>query len=203
MSCFFFLFFSSFLSPFNFLFLFAAEQFSTGKNSKSKQFCSDYFILKVQEIPEEWLEESGVLAGPVLHITCSSAIQLLEPAEITLPMSLSANEEQYVDFSTRDIVVSANSDDGTTGWKDITKELPRPPELNDRVVTFQVRHFTRCVKRFQFAITNGHYLSKQNERVFKNNMTICGFFICLKESEKALMSLIGTPNLKNKELTLT
>ncbi|XP_022803161.1 uncharacterized protein LOC111340569 isoform X2 [Stylophora pistillata] len=99
--------------------------------------------LKVQEIPQEWLEESGVLAGPVLHITCSSAIQLLEPAEITLPMSLSANEEQYVDFSTCDIVVSANSDDGTTGWKDITKELPRPAELNDRVVTFQVRHFTR------------------------------------------------------------
>ncbi|XP_022806861.1 uncharacterized protein LOC111343925 isoform X2 [Stylophora pistillata] len=107
-----------------------------------------HLTLKVQEIPEEWLEECGVLVGPVLHITCSSALQLLEPAEITLPLSLRADAKRYKDLSTRGIVVSANADDGITGWKDITKELPRPVKLNDGMVTFQVTHFTRfCVSQ--------------------------------------------------------
>lgn len=144
-----------------------------------------HLTLKVQEIPEEWLEESGVLVGPVLHIRCSSAIQLLEPAEITLPMSLRADAKQYEGLSTRDMVVSANADDGTTGWKDITKELPRPVELNDGVVTFQVTHFTRfCVslkKRKLLRNKRRNLLSRQSRLYHLADMKprAAGFAACL------------------------
>ncbi len=97
----------------------------------------------MQEIPWRWFNESGIIAGPVLHITCSHAIQLVEPATITTPISMQAETIDFTGFSSKNVRVLVNSDDESSDWKDITDQLPRPVDLTNAVVTFQVTHFTR------------------------------------------------------------
>ncbi|XP_078368659.1 uncharacterized protein LOC144652510 isoform X2 [Oculina patagonica] len=100
-------------------------------------------FLKVQEIPRQWYAHSGIIIGPVLHITCSPAIQLGEPATITMPISLRADKIVSAEFSSMNVKVLVNTDEETSDWKDITEQLPKPAELTNGVVTFQATHFTR------------------------------------------------------------
>lgn len=111
-------------------------------------FIATYIILKVQEIPQQWFDDNEMLAGPTLHIMCPDAIQLLMPATITLPMSLDADENQFAEFSSSNIVVLVSYDDSTSDWQEITTKLPRPVEFVNGVVTFQVTHFSRYVNFF-------------------------------------------------------
>lgn len=102
----------------------------------------------MQEIPRQWYEDSGVIVGPILHITCSPEIRLLDPATITLPFSLEDNNE-CAELSSGNLRVLLNSyeeDENETNpradWEDITSQLSRPAHLENGVVTFQVEHFS-------------------------------------------------------------
>ena len=96
----------------------------------------------MQEIPRQWFNDSGIIAGPVLHITCSPAIQLGEPATVTLPISLQTDTIDFAEFSSNNVRVLVNSEEETSDWKDITDQLPRPADFTNGVVTFQAAHFT-------------------------------------------------------------
>lgn len=103
---------------------------------------------EVQEIPRQWYEDGGVIVGPVLHITCSPEIQLLDPATITIPISLQ-DKNEFTELSSGNVRVLVNSyeeDENETSqsadWEEITSQLPRPADLTNGVVTFQVTHFS-------------------------------------------------------------
>ena len=97
----------------------------------------------MQEIPQQWFDDSEIIVGPVLHITCSPAIQLGKPATITMPISLQADTIDFAEFSSENVRVLVNSDEETSDWKEITDQLPRQANLTNGVVTFQATHFTR------------------------------------------------------------
>ncbi len=97
----------------------------------------------MQEIPRQWYDDTGIIVGPVLHITCSPAIRLVEPATITMPLSLQADQIDFAEYSSKNVRVLVNYDEESSDWKEITDQLPRPADLTSGVVTFQVTHFTR------------------------------------------------------------
>lgn len=97
----------------------------------------------MQEIPRQWYDDSEIIAGPVLHITCSPAIQLGEPATITMPISMQAEKIVSAEFSSENVRVLENSDEESSDWREITDELPKPADLRNGLVTFQAKHFTR------------------------------------------------------------
>lgn len=100
--------------------------------------------MQVQEIPQQWFDDGEIIAGPVLHITCSPAIQLVEPAIITIPTSLRADKNVCAEpsFKNAHVRLLVNSDEETSHWTEITDRLPRPADLTNGLVTFQVTHFT-------------------------------------------------------------
>jgi len=100
--------------------------------------------LQVQEIPQQWFDDSEII-GPILHITCSPAIQLVEPATITIPTSLQADKNGCGEpsFESAHVRLLMNSDEETSHWTEITEQLPRPADLTNCVITFQATHFTR------------------------------------------------------------
>ena len=97
----------------------------------------------MQEIPQQWFDDSEIIAGPVLHVTCFPAIHLAEPAKITLPVSLQPDTIDFAEFSSKDVMLLFNSDEERSDWKEITDQLPRPADFTNGVVTFQATHFTR------------------------------------------------------------
>lgn len=100
-------------------------------------------FLQVQEIPQQWFDDHEII-GPVLHIACSPAIELVEPAIITIPTSLQADKNVRAEFSFKNAHVRLlmKSDEETSQWTEITDQLPRPADLNNGVITFQATHFT-------------------------------------------------------------
>ena len=100
-------------------------------------------ILQVQEIPQQWFDESEIIC-PVLHIACSPAIQLEEPAIITIPTSLQEikNRCRKPSIKNAHVRLLMNSDEETSHWTEITEQLSRPAQLAKGVVTFQATHFT-------------------------------------------------------------
>ena len=102
----------------------------------------------MHEIPRQWYEDSGVIVGPILHITCSPEMQLFQPATITLPFSLQDNIEcsELSSGNVRVLVNSYEEDENETNpradWEDITSQLPRPADLTNGVVTFEVTRFS-------------------------------------------------------------
>ena len=97
----------------------------------------------MQEIPHQWFEESEIIVGPILHITCSNNFELLEPATVTIPISLSADKREFSEFSSSNVKVLAKLDEEASDWKEITRQLPSPADLTNGVVTFQVTHFSK------------------------------------------------------------
>ena len=73
------------------------------------------------------------------------AIQLVEPAIITIPTTLQANRNDCGKPSLKNAHVRLlmNSDEETSHWTEITEQLSRPTDLTKGVITFQVTHFTR------------------------------------------------------------
>lgn len=100
-------------------------------------------FLQVQEIPHQWFDDSEII-GPVLHIACSPAIQLVEPVTITIPTSLQADKNDCgkPSFKNPHVRLLMNSDEETSHWTEITEQLPRP-NLTNGMITFQATHFTR------------------------------------------------------------
>lgn len=97
----------------------------------------------MQEIPHQWFDESEIIVGPVLHIACSHNFVLLEPATITIPISLQADKRKFSKFSSSNLKVLVKSDDEASDWKEITRQLRNTADLTNGVVTFQVTHFSK------------------------------------------------------------
>lgn len=102
--------------------------------------CCTSSLFQVQEIPRQWYDDSRIIIGPILHITCSPRIKLQEPATITVPISLNGNEIVSTEYE--NVKVLVKNDDETSDWEEITDQLPRPADFTNGVVTFQAKHFT-------------------------------------------------------------
>ena len=97
----------------------------------------------MQEIPHQWFEESETIVGPVLHIKCSHAVELLEPAIITIPISLQADKTEFSEFSSSNVKIFVKPDQEAADWKEVTRQLLSPADLTDGVVSFKVTHFSK------------------------------------------------------------
>lgn len=79
----------------------------------------------------------------MIHISCSEEVKLLEPATITIPLTLREDSEELLDEKSSQVrVFFLDTKDASSGWADITGELASV-DLKNGVVTFQVSHFSR------------------------------------------------------------
>ena len=88
-----------------------------------------------------------MLAGPVLHISCSQNVELLEPGTIKVPLTLREDKRALAtDLSTGYIrVLHLTTKGRSPEWTEITQELETEAVVNTGIVTLQVKHFCRCV----------------------------------------------------------
>ena len=84
-----------------------------------------------------------MLIGPVLHISSSHNVKLLEPAKITIPLTFFQGERGLEDLLSGEWKILHNSREKSQEWFESTDLLVMPPVLADGIVTFQVKHFCR------------------------------------------------------------
>lgn len=100
--------------------------------------------LKAQEPPKINQHREELLVGPILHISCSHDEELLEPAEINVPLALFEGKKELVNaHSGLWRVLHFKSTQETVQWTDITDQLDIPVFLTDGIVKFQVKTFCR------------------------------------------------------------
>jgi len=84
-----------------------------------------------------------MLVGPVLHISSSDNVELLEPAKITIPLTFFQGKREFEDIRSGEWTILHNSREKSQQWTEDTVQLVMPPALTDGIVTFQVKHFCR------------------------------------------------------------
>ena len=84
-----------------------------------------------------------MLAGPILHISCSHNVELSEPAKIRIPLTLFEGKRELTDLASGQWRILHCSKEKSQEWTENTDQLEMPPILTDGIVTFQVRHFSR------------------------------------------------------------
>ena len=83
-----------------------------------------------------------MLVGPVLHISSSHSVKLLEPAKITIPLSFFEGKREVVDLPSGEWRILHHSREKSQEWTESMDQLVMPPVLTDGIVTFQVEHFS-------------------------------------------------------------
>ena len=84
-----------------------------------------------------------MLVGPVLHISCSHNVELLEPATITIPLTFFRGRRELAHLLSSQWRILHCSREKSEEWTESTDQLVMPPVLTDGIVTFQVTHFCR------------------------------------------------------------
>ena len=84
-----------------------------------------------------------MLAGPILHISCSHNVKLLEPAKIKVPLTLFEGKRELTDLASGQWRLLHYSREKPQEWTESTDQLEMPPVLTDGILTFQVKHFCR------------------------------------------------------------
>ncbi len=84
-----------------------------------------------------------MLVGPILHISCSHNVELLEPAKIKVPLALFEGKKELADLSSGQWRLLHYSREKSQDWTESTEQMEIPPVLTDEIVTFQVKHFSR------------------------------------------------------------
>ena len=84
-----------------------------------------------------------MLVGPVLHISCSHGVELLEPAKIKVPLALFEGARELAELSSGQWRILHYSREKSEEWAESTDQLAMPPVLKDGIVTFHVKHFCR------------------------------------------------------------
>ena len=79
------------------------------------------------------------MLGPVLHISCSHGITLLEPAKINLPLALFKGDRELLDMHSGQWRIFHFQQE----WTDITDRLEMSVAITDGIVTFKVKTFCR------------------------------------------------------------
>ena len=83
-----------------------------------------------------------MLVGPILHISCSHDVELLEPAKISVPLALFEGKRELADMhSGQWRILHCQSRQKSQEWTDITDQLEMSVALTDEIVTFQVKTF--------------------------------------------------------------
>ena len=93
---------------------------------------------QVQEAPNTD-GRTGILLGPILHISCSHEMTLLEPAKIKLPFALFKGDKDLLDLRSGQWRIFHFQQE----WADITDQLEMSVALTDGTVTFKVKTFCR------------------------------------------------------------
>ena len=84
-----------------------------------------------------------MLVGPVLHISSSDNVELMEPAKITIPLTFFKGKRELEDLLSGEWKILHNLREKSQEWTENTVQLVMPPVLKDGIVTFQVKHFCR------------------------------------------------------------
>ena len=84
-----------------------------------------------------------MLVGPVLHISSSYNVELLDPAKIRIPLTFFQGGEDLVNLLCGQWRILHHSREKSQEWTETTDQLVMPPVLADGVLTFQVNHFCR------------------------------------------------------------
>ena len=84
-----------------------------------------------------------MLVGPVLHISSSHDVELLEPAKITIPLTFIQGNEDLANLRGGQWKILHYSKEESQEWTESTDQLVMPPILANGMVTFQVKHFCR------------------------------------------------------------
>ena len=84
-----------------------------------------------------------MLVGPVIHISSSHNVELLEPAKITIPLTFFQGERRLEDLLSGEWKILHNSREKSHEWIDSTDLLVMTPVFADGIVTFQVKQFCR------------------------------------------------------------
>jgi len=84
-----------------------------------------------------------MLVGPVLHISSSHNVELLEPAKITIPLTFFQGRVDLANLSCGQWRILHYSREKSQQWTESTDQLVMTPVLVDGIVTFQVKHFCR------------------------------------------------------------
>lgn len=83
-----------------------------------------------------------MLVGPVLHISSSHSVELLEPAKIKIPLAFFEGKRELVDLRSGEWRILHYSREKSQEWTESTDRLDKQPDLTDGIVTFQVKHFS-------------------------------------------------------------
>ena len=110
-------------------------------NSPKVNTYSD-FSSKVQEFPNNEVEDIGILCGPVIHILSSQNIEHIEPVTIKVPLALRESKHDLSELTNEVIRISYLDSEGKQ-WRDITGQLEGPVTVKDGIVEFKVKHFSR------------------------------------------------------------
>ena len=108
-------------------------------------WCTFYLDSKVQEFPNSEIKAEGLLPGPVLHISCSQNVKLLEAATIKIPLTVREDGRSLATkLSSGHLrVLHYSSVKGRPPeWIEITDTLETEAVVSDGIVTFQVKHFS-------------------------------------------------------------
>ena len=84
-----------------------------------------------------------MLVGPVLHISSSHNVELLEPARITIPLTFFQGRGDLANTVSDQWRILHYSKEKLQEWTESTDQLVMPPVLANGIVTFQVKHFCR------------------------------------------------------------
>ena len=83
-----------------------------------------------------------MLVGPVLHISSSHNVELLEPAKVTIPLTFFEGNKELMNLHSGEWRILHYSREKSQHWTESTDQLVMPPVLTDGIVTFQVKHFS-------------------------------------------------------------
>jgi len=84
-----------------------------------------------------------MLVGPILHISSSHTVELLQPAKITIPVTFFQGSGDFANLLGGQWKIFHYTKEKSQEWTESTDQLVIPPVLADGILTFQVKHFCR------------------------------------------------------------
>ena len=86
-----------------------------------------------------------MFSSPIVHISCSENVQLVEPATVKVPLNLCEDKKALGLVLSADHVriLHLATKGRSPEWTKITDQLETKPVVTNGIVTFQVKHYCR------------------------------------------------------------
>ncbi|XP_074606327.1 uncharacterized protein LOC141859379 [Acropora palmata] len=98
---------------------------------------------KLQEVSQRQFRQMQILAGAILRITSSKAVDFLKPVTVQLPLSLSEPQRKDIDMSVARVrILFKESSLEKQEWIEITDKLETLPRFNGNTISFTISHFS-------------------------------------------------------------